>query len=171
MNSNEYGIRVHPRLQSNYEAVPSRYRSTCCPSPYNRPGAIELMMPWLFEHEASASALVYAEIVEYIQTRNNYERHLRALRSLLYEVYPLFPTFAILERYATLRLQMRPPYGEGLIGDIDTLIAATALEHGLTIVTIDRDFLRVSGLSVILLDRRSLAVTEERVVTDEDRSG
>lgn len=46
-------------------------------------------------------------------------------------------TYAILERYADLRRQLRPPYGPGLIGDIDTLIAATALEHDLTLVTTD----------------------------------
>lgn len=34
------------------------------------------------------------------------------------------------------------PHGLGLIGDVDTLIAATALEHWLTIVTLDGDFAR-----------------------------
>ena len=46
--------------------------------------------------------------------------------------------------------------------DIDTLIAATALERQLTVVTMDGDFLRVSGLGVILLDRTSLAVNQQR---------
>ena len=42
-----------------------------------------------------------------------------------------------------------PPHGSGLIGDIDTLIAATALEHDLTIVTINiKHFMQVKGLSV-----------------------
>jgi predicted nucleic acid-binding protein len=41
---------------------------------------------------------------------------------------------------------MRPPYGSGLIGDIDTLIAATALHYGLTLVTTDSDFTRVPDL-------------------------
>lgn len=48
---------------------------------------------------------------------------------------------------------MRAPYGTGLIGDIDTLIAATALERNLTVVTIDADFQRVPGLNVLLLPR------------------
>jgi predicted nucleic acid-binding protein len=45
--------------------------------------------------------------------------------------------------------QMRAPAGHliGLIGDMDTLIAATALVHGLTVITIDSDFARVPGLS------------------------
>ncbi len=51
---------------------------------------------------------------------------------------------------------MRPPYGPGLIGDIDTLIAATALDRGLTLVTADADFQRVSSLSVLLLTRHSM---------------
>jgi predicted nucleic acid-binding protein len=51
---------------------------------------------------------------------------------------------------------MRPPYGSGLIGDIDTLIAATAMEHGLTVVTLDSDYVRVLGLSVMRLERRDL---------------
>ncbi len=44
-----------------------------------------------------------------------------------------------------------PPHGTGLIGDIDTLIAATALERELTIVTADTDFERVPGLQVKLI--------------------
>jgi predicted nucleic acid-binding protein len=45
-----------------------------------------------------------------------------------------------------------------LIGDIDTLIAATALERNLTVVTIDTDFQRVPDLSVILLSPATLEV-------------
>lgn len=51
---------------------------------------------------------------------------------------------------------MRPPHGPGLIGDIDTLIAATALEHNLTVVTLDSDFTRVSGLLVLRVTRAAL---------------
>jgi predicted nucleic acid-binding protein len=43
-----------------------------------------------------------------------------------------------------------------LIGDIDTLIAATALEYDLTVVTIDPDFQRVPDLKVMLLTRTQL---------------
>jgi predicted nucleic acid-binding protein len=41
-----------------------------------------------------------------------------------------------------------------LIGDIDTFIAATALEHDLTLVTMDTDFQRVPGLKLMWLSRR-----------------
>lgn len=65
-------------------------------------------------------------------------------------------TYGILERYADLKRLMRPPNGSGLIGDIDTLIAATALEHNLTVVTLDGDFTRVPGLSVMHLPRATV---------------
>lgn len=48
-------------------------------------------------------------------------------------------------------MKLYSPYGAGLIGDIDTLIAATALERNLTVVTTDRDFERVPGLQVKLI--------------------
>jgi len=50
-----------------------------------------------------------------------------------------------------LRRQSRRPHGSGTIGDIDTLIAATAIEIGLTVVTTDTDFTRVPGLNLLLL--------------------
>jgi predicted nucleic acid-binding protein len=48
---------------------------------------------------------------------------------------------------------LRPPYGPGLIGNIDTLIAATAIEHELTVVTCDGDFARLLDLDVIPIPR------------------
>src|SRR4029453_15320110 len=106
--------------------------------------------------------LNYAEVLEYITPRPNYPTHQQALRNLLRDVYPYFLTYRILERYTQIRLTLRPPRGSGLIGDIDTLIAATALERHLTVVTMDGDFLRVPGLGVLLLDQTSLAVLQQR---------
>lgn len=114
--------------------------------------------PWLLAHEAATSILVYGEVVEYIKTRPNYPAHHRGLRALLGEIYPYFVTYPILERYADIRLALRKPFGPGLVGDVDTLIAATALEHRLTVVTTDHDFTRVPNLPVRLLDRTSLSV-------------
>ena len=51
---------------------------------------------------------------------------------------------------------LRPPHGPGLIGDVDTLIAATAIERRLTVVTIDSDYQRVPNLQVFLLTRDQL---------------
>jgi len=56
-------------------------------------------------------------------------------------------TYAIAETYADIRRQLRPPHGPGLIGDSDTLIAATALTLDLVLITTDSDFDRVPGIS------------------------
>jgi predicted nucleic acid-binding protein len=64
-------------------------------------------------------------------------------------------TYAILERYAELRRTLRPR--GAMIGDIDTLIASTALVHDPTVVTLDNDYTRVPGLSVMLLKRNHFA--------------
>lgn len=113
-----------------------------------------LIEPWLIHQEAATSILVYGEVTEYNKSFPDVTRRQQQLRLLLREVSPYVPTFAILERYAELRRQLRPPHGPGLIGDIDTLIAATALEHGLTLVTTDTDYQRVPDLKLTLLSRR-----------------
>ena len=113
-----------------------------------------LARPWIDRHEVATSILVYGEVVEYIKRRPDFpDRHL-ALRNLLREVRPFFLTYPILERYADIRRMLRR--GPGLIGDIDTLIAATALERGLTVVTTDTDYGRVPDLQVMHLQRTSL---------------
>ena len=119
----------------------------------HRPGAVALASPWIEAHEAATSALVYAEVFEYIRPSRRFLRHYQTLRSLLRVVHPFGVNLQILERYADIRLALRR--GQ-LIGDIDTLIAATALEHDLTVVTTDPDFQRVPGLRVILLTRAQL---------------
>ena len=119
----------------------------------NRPGAVSLASPWIRADEAATSILVYAEVVEYIKPSARYAQHYLALQNLLAGVYPYFLTFPILERYADIRLALRRGR---LIGDIDTLIAATALEHGLIVVTIDSDFQRVPGLNTVVLTRDQL---------------
>ena len=106
------------------------------------------MRPWIRGREAGTSILVYAEIVDYIKGLPDFARWQSALRTLLRGVRAYDLTYPILERYADLRRQLRPPHGPGLIGDIDTQIAATALEYGLTVVTTDRDFDRVPDLQV-----------------------
>jgi predicted nucleic acid-binding protein len=102
------------------------------------------------------SIVVYGEIMEYLKGFTGFPRHQSALRTLLRKVYPYPLTYALLEQYADLRRAMRPPYGPGLIGDIDTLIAATALHYGLTLVTTDSDFTRVPALSFMHLPLHAL---------------
>lgn len=122
----------------------------------NRRAAVSLVKPWMERHEAATSILAYAEVIEYIKSRPDFARRQGALRALLGEVYPYFLTYRILDRYADIRRQLRPPHGSGLIGDVDTLIAATALERNLTVVTTDDDFQRVPNLKTIVVPRADL---------------
>jgi predicted nucleic acid-binding protein len=122
----------------------------------NREAAISLIGPWIKAHEVATSILVYGEVVEYIKGFSNFEERHSQLRRLLREVYPYFLTYPILERYADIRRELRPPKGPGIIGDIDTLIAATALDRGLTVVTTDEDFKRVTSLEVLMIERDAL---------------
>jgi predicted nucleic acid-binding protein len=80
------------------------------------------------------------------------------LRQLLRAIPPYFLTYTIMDCYAAIRRRLRKPYGPGLVGDIDTLIAATALARNLTVVTADRDDGRIPDLSVMLLDRDALVI-------------
>jgi predicted nucleic acid-binding protein len=120
---------------------------------YARPSVVSLITPWLKDHQVATSVVVYGEVFEYIKDRAHFTTHYIALRTLLTEVYPYILTYPILERYADIRRSMRKPHGAGLIGDMDTLIAATALERNLTVVTYDTDFQRVPDLAVKLLSR------------------
>jgi tRNA(fMet)-specific endonuclease VapC len=122
----------------------------------NRQGAFQLISPWIQAEEVATSILAYGEVVEYIKGSAAFTNHHRQLRELLAEITSYLLTYSIMERYADIRRALRPPFGPGLIGDIDTLIAATALERGLTLVTIDSDSQRVPGLQVQLLAKTQL---------------
>jgi predicted nucleic acid-binding protein len=119
---------------------------------HGRQSFVELITPFIREHQAATSILVYAEVIEYLKGLPDFPRRRRHLHILLREIYPYFLTYAIVERYADIRRSLRAPHGPGLIGDVDTLIAATALERNLTVVTLDRDFTRVPELRVQLLE-------------------
>jgi len=121
-----------------------------------RHGAVALVDPWLATGDVCTSILVYGEIVEFLQglPPPDFARREAELREVLRDIHPLPLSYPILRRYATLRRAMRPT--AGLIGNVDTLIAATALERGLTVVTIDNDFARVPGLALMLLPRPAL---------------
>jgi predicted nucleic acid-binding protein len=121
-----------------------------------RPGTIALLAPWMSANEAGTSIVVYGESIEYLRNFPDPQKWQVALRAMLRQIRVYDLTYAILERYADLRRAMRPPYGPGLIGDIDTLIAATALVYGLTVVTLDGDYTRVPALSVMHLSRSAL---------------
>jgi predicted nucleic acid-binding protein len=108
----------------------------------------------ILSNTAATSIVVAGEALERVMGRNDYVLLRQQLVQLLNVVYPYSIDLAIMERYASIRRTLRPPYGPGLIGDIDSLIAATAIEHGLTLVTMDGDFARVPGLDLLLVPRR-----------------
>ena len=118
-----------------------------------RPAAQVLIDPWIVRREVATSILVYAEILEYVRQFADFTRQRTRLRRLYRTIYAYELSYADLDRYTEIRLRLRPPRGIGPIGDIDTLIAATALERGLAVVTMDRDFERVPDLDVVLVDR------------------
>jgi predicted nucleic acid-binding protein len=119
---------------------------------HGRQPFVDLITPFIRKHQAATSILVYAEVIEYLKGLPDFPRRRQQLQTLLREIYPYFLTYAIVEHYADIRRSLRAPHGPGLIGDVDTLIAATALERNLTIVTLDRDFTRIPGLRVQLLE-------------------
>ena len=121
-----------------------------------RPQMVEFLTPLLTRHELATSILVYAEVVEYLQGFPDFPARLASFRRLLRSIYPYFLTYPMLHRYGTIRRQVRPPHGPGLIGDIDTLIAATALERNLTLITTDTDYDNIPHLKSILFDRTTL---------------
>lgn len=113
-----------------------------------------LIGPWLRQREVATSILCYGEVVEYLHGYTDFTQRQMELLELLIEIPPSLLSHGIMEKYADIRRALRPPHGPGLIGDMDTLIAATAQEYGLTLVTSDQHFQRVPGLSVMLLDLR-----------------
>jgi predicted nucleic acid-binding protein len=115
-----------------------------------------LIVPWLQQQIAATSVHVYAEVNEYLLGRPGYFQQRARLRTLLRVIRPYTLTYATLDLYGNLRRQLRPPHGPGLIGDVDTLIAATALDRNLTVITLDTDYERVPGLQVQVLSRTDL---------------
>ena len=114
---------------------------------------VTLVEPWIDQKQAATSLLVYGEITEYNQSFPDSVRRQTELRAILQQIYPYGLSYLVLEKYAELRRMLRPPHGPGLIGDIDTLIAATALVYDLTLVTTDSDYTRVPQLDLMLLPR------------------
>src|SRR6266550_9159852 len=115
----------------------------------DRKKAIQLVRPLIEKDQAATSILVYGEVAEYVKKFATFTSYKASLEALLEQVYPYPLTYPILERYADIRRTLRPLHQD--IGDIDTLIAATALEEHLTILTIDRDYERVPGLTYELV--------------------
>lgn len=93
------------------------------------------------------SQATYGEIYEGIYFGRDPKRTEAVFRRFLRSVSVLPVNQAIWRRFAQIRGQLR---GQGqLIGDMDILIAATALHHGLVLVTANvRHFGRVPDLAI-----------------------
>jgi len=120
-----------------------------------RPVAVQPISPWIQNREAATSILVYGEVNEYILGRPDYPRLHAQLQTLLKEITPYFLTYPIMRRYGELRRLLRR--SSSLIGDVDTLIAATAIERSLAVVTSDEDFRRVPSLPLMVVPRAQLS--------------
>src|SRR6266536_1323337 len=118
---------------------------------FNRPAAVAFISPWIQAREAATSILVYGEVNEYIEGRPNYAALHARLLTLLEEIPPFFITYSIMRRYGELRRSLRSR--NSLIGDIDTIIAATAIDRRVTAVTADEDFRRVPDLPLMVVPR------------------
>jgi tRNA(fMet)-specific endonuclease VapC len=122
---------------------------------HGRPKALELIRPWVRDSEAATSILVYGEVIEYLKGLTTFGLYKGKLQKLfrLKQIAPYPLTYSILEQYADIRRYLRPLHKD--IGDIDTLIAATALEENLTLVTADHDFERVPNLNYQLVNLKA----------------
>lgn len=109
---------------------------------------IPLVIRTLQELEPSGLAIslaTYGQLLAGVPNSRNPEASEHAIRAFLRRVRILPLSRPVVERFARLKADLSPR-GQ-LIGDFDTLIAATALHHGLTIVTRNRkDFERVPDL-------------------------
>lgn len=91
------------------------------------------------------STITLGEVYEGAFASANPEAHLSIFRHFLSAYTVLVPNDPIMERFAELRAYLRRR-GQ-LIPDFDLLIAATAFQHNLTLLTINRrDFERIPDL-------------------------
>ncbi len=94
------------------------------------------------------SHLTYGELYEGAQYSRTSAADIAALQTFLDGIELLPTTVAIMERFAVLRGSLTA-HLRRQIGDIDLLIAATALTHDLTLITRNRkDFQHVPGLKL-----------------------
>jgi predicted nucleic acid-binding protein len=103
---------------------------------HGREAARTLIDPWVARREVTTSILSYAELIEYLRGLSDFERQRTPLKHALGSIPVHDLSSPAAERYAEIRRRLRPPAGPGLIGDIDTFIAAIALARGLTLVTV-----------------------------------
>lgn len=95
----------------------------------------------------AASIISVAELYEGVFRSHDVDAAESAVRDFLDEVAVLGVDEGIARIFGQERARLRQ---EGIrMSDLDLLIAATALFHGLTLLTSDRDFAKVESLSAI----------------------
>lgn len=111
-----------------------------------KPGAVELFA--LLASEGIAISLISCgEIYEGIYSGRNPHVSELGFLELLGDISVLLPSLAIMRRFAGIRGDLRRA-GQ-LIGDMDMLIAATALEYELSLVTRNlAHFSRIADLQI-----------------------
>lgn len=96
----------------------------------------------------AVSLVSYGELYEGAYYARDSEASLDGLRVFLEGKDVVPPTMAVMERFAILRGQLSRQL-RNQIGDMDLLIAATALTHDLTLVTRNlRDFQHIPNLKL-----------------------
>ena len=128
-----------------------------------RKGAVTRLDALIQHQETATTILNYGEVIEGLLSFPTVYAHYQSLLRGFFQtqITVLVPDYRVMERYAEIRRSMRAlrtSTGQplGLIGDVDTLIAAMALEHGLTVITTDGDYTRVPGLALQLLTMAQL---------------
>ena len=93
--------------------------------------------------------VTYAEVLEGILGGRNPRRGRQALRSLLRGVRIIVLSRPIAERAATIRLELRRQKRQVNERALDILVAATAIEHRLTLMTRNtRDYADIPGITL-----------------------
>jgi tRNA(fMet)-specific endonuclease VapC len=111
-----------------------------------RPDTVALLSS--LRHDGLAISIIASgEIYDGIYASNDPRAKEAAFLQVLRRVEVLPLTRTIMKRFARLRGELRRR--GRLIGDADILIAGTALQHGLTLVTRNlRHYQRIPGLSI-----------------------
>jgi tRNA(fMet)-specific endonuclease VapC len=92
------------------------------------------------------SIISVAELYEGVYRSSSRERNQQALHNVLGVVSVLEITEEVARTYGEIKADL---VKKGtVIGALDLLIAATALAHGLVLLTFDQDFHRVEGLTI-----------------------
>lgn len=111
-----------------------------------KPDGVELLR-MLAPAGLSISVVTYGEILDGVYYGRDPVRNEAVFTAFLVGVAILPVTSRISERFARIRGDLRRR-GQ-LIGDLDILIGATALEYNLTVVTRNREhYERIPGLSI-----------------------